>query len=236
MARTLWPGRNAVDQDVFIQENGSAASGSFKCKVIGVVGDVRQNQLEPEAAPQIYLPGTGNQLVVRTRQPVTSFAPALRGAVRQVGADIILEEVKALSQLVDQFISPKKLIMLMVGLFSMLALLLALVGIYGVIAYSVSRRIPEMGIRLALGSSRAGLMRLVVGKGMQLTLVGCAAGLGASMALTRVIQALLFEVSPTDSLVFAASGLVVLMVGAMACWLPARRAAGVNPMTALRCE
>jgi predicted permease len=236
MARALWPGRNAVDQTVFIQENTSTASGSFKCKVIGVVGNVRQNPLEPEAAPQIYIPEVGGQLVVRTRQSLASFAPALRAAVRQLGSDIILEDVQALSQIVDQFISPKKLITLMVGLFSLLALLLAMVGIYGVIAYSVSQRIPEMGIRLALGSPRSSLMWLIVGKGMQLALVGCAAGLVASLALTRVIQALLFAVSPTDPLAFGASGLLVLVVAVLACWLPARQAACVNPMAALRCE
>jgi predicted permease len=236
MARSLWPGRNAVDQTVFIQENGNTASGSFKCKVIGVVGNVRQNPLEPEAAPQIYIPGVGGQLVVRTKQTLASFAPALRAAVRQLGSEVILEDVQSLSQMVDQFISPKKLIMLMVGLFSLLALLLATVGIYGVIAYSVSQRIPEMGIRLALGSPRSSVLWLVVGKGMQLALVGCAAGLIASLALTRVIQALLFAVSPTDPLAFGASGLLVLALAVLACWLPARRAACVNPMTALRCE
>jgi ABC-type antimicrobial peptide transport system permease subunit len=111
-----------------------------------------------------------------------------------------------------------------------------MVGIYGVIAYSVSQRIPEMGIRLALGSPRSSLMWLVIGKGMQLALVGCAAGLAGSLALTRVIQALLFEVSPTDPLAFVASGLLVLGVGAVACWLPARRVARINPMAALQCE
>jgi len=236
MARTLWPGRNAVDQTVFIQENSGPGSGSFNCKVIGVVGDVRQNQLETEAAPQIYLPGVGGQLVVRTTQTMASCAKDLRAAVRQLGSDIILEDVQTLSQMVDQFISPKRLIMLMVGLFSLLAFVLAMLGIYGVIAYSVIQRIPEMGIRLALGSPRSSLIWLVIGKGMQLVLVGCAAGLAGSLALTRVIQALLFEVSPTDPLAFAASGLLVLLVGAMACWLPARRAARISPMIALRCE
>ena len=236
MARSLWPGRNAVDQTMFIQENGNTASGSFKCQVIGVVGNVRQNPLEPEAAPQIYIPGVGGQLVVRTRQTLATLAPELRSAVRQLGADVILEDVQSLGQMVDQFISPKRLIMLMVGLFSLLALLLATVGIYGVIAYSVSQRIQEMGIRLALGSPRSSLLWLVIGKGVQLALVGCAAGLAASLALTRVIHALLFAVSPTDPLTFVASGLLVLVVAALACWLPARRAACVNPMAALRCE
>ena len=236
MARTLWPGRNAVDQTVFIQENGNVGSRSSPCKVIGVVGDVRQNQLESKAAAQIYIPGAGGHLVVRTRQTFGALAPALRATLKPLGSDIILEDVQTLSQMVDQFISPKKLIALMVGLFSLLALILAMVGIYGVIAYSVSQRIPELGMRLALGSPRSALMWLVLGKGMKLALIGCMAGLAASLALTRVVQALLFEVSPTDPLAFVASGLLVLAVGAMACWLPARRASCLNPMIALRCE
>ena len=236
MAETLWPRRSPINQTLFIQENYSAQSGSFKCKVIGVVGNVRQTPLEPNAAAQIYVAAAGGQVVVRTQQSWASLAPALRATVRQMGGDVVFEDVQTLSQMVEQFISPKKLIMLMVGIFSVLALLLAMVGIYGVIAYSVSQRIPEMGVRLALGSPRSSLMWLVISKGMQLALVGCAAGLAGSLVLTRVIQALLFEVSPTDPLAFVASGLLVLGVGAVACWLPARRVTRINPMAALRCE
>jgi len=234
MAGNLWPGKNAVGQTVFIQENGNTASGSFRCKVIGVVGNVRQNPLEPEAAPQIYVAGAGGQLVVRTKQSLASLAPALRARVRQMGADVVLEDVQSLGQMVDQFISPKRLIMLMVGLFSLLALLLASVGIYGVIAFSVSQRAQEIGIRLALGSPRTGVLKLIIGKGMKLTLVGCTLGLAASLALTRVIQALLFAVSPTDVLTFGVSGLLLMGVAVLACWLPAWRAVRVNPMSALR--
>jgi len=122
----------------------------------------------------------------------------------------------------------------MVGLFSLLALLLASVGIYGVIAFSVSQRAQEIGIRLALGSPRTGVLKLIIGKGMKLTLVGCTLGLAASLALTRVIQALLFAVSPTDVLTFGVSGLLLMGVAVLACWLPAWRAVRVNPMSALR--
>jgi predicted permease len=236
MASSLWPNKSAIDQFLFMQENGNTASGSFKCKVIGVVGNVRQNSLEPEAAPQIYIPGVGGQLVVRTKQTLASLTPALRATVRQLGSDVILEDVKSLSQMVDQVISPKRLIMLMVGLFSLLALLLASIGIYGVIAYSVSQRTQEIGIRLALGSPKTGVLRLIIGQGLKLALVGCTVGLAASLALTRVIQALLFAVSPTDPWTFGASGLLLLLVAVLACWLPARRAACVNPMAVLRQE
>lgn len=234
MADNLWPGGNAVDQTLFIQENGNTQSGSFKCKVIGVVGNVRQNPLEPKAAPQIYVAGVGGQLVVRTQQSWASLAPALRTSVRQMGGDVVLEDVQTLGQMVDEFISPKRLIMLLVGLFSLLALLLASVGIYGVIAFSVSQRTQEIGIRLALGSPRTGVLKLIIGKGMKLTLMGCTFGLVVSLALTRVIQALLFAVSPTDPVTFGASGLLLMGVAMLACWLPACRAVRTDPMSALR--
>ena len=236
MADALWPGRSAINQKLFIQENYSAQSGSFKCTVIGVVGNVRQTPLEPKAAAQIYVAAVGGQLVVRTQQSWASLAPALRATVRRLGGDVVFEDIQTLSQMVEQFISPRKLIMLLVGLFSMLALLLAMVGIYGVIAYAVSQRIPEMGIRLALGSPASSLIWLIIRKGMQLALVGCAAGMAGSLVLTRVIQALLFQVSPIDPVAFVASSVLVLGLAGVACWLPARRVARINPMTALRCE
>jgi ABC-type antimicrobial peptide transport system permease subunit len=124
--------------------------------------------------------------------------------------------------------------MLLVGLFSLLALLLASVGIYGVIAFSVSQRTQEIGIRLALGSPRIRVLKLIIGNGMKLTFVGCLVGLAASLALTRLMQALLFAVSPTDPTTFAASGLLLIGVAALACWLPACRAVRIDPVSALR--
>jgi predicted permease len=236
MARNLWPGKNAVGQIVFLNENGNKASESSRCQVIGVVGNVRQNPLELEAAPQIYIPGTGGYLVVRTKGSFAALAPAVRATVRQVGGDLLLEDFKSLSQLVDQVVSPKRLIMLLVGLFSLLALILASVGIYGVIAYSVTQRTQEIGIRLALGSPKSRVLRLIMGKGLKLAFIGCATGLLASLALTRVMQSLLFAVSPTDPLTFAASGLLLLGVAALACFLPGVRAMRVDPIVALRQE
>jgi ABC-type antimicrobial peptide transport system permease subunit len=145
-------------------------------------------------------------------------------------------EFKSLSQMLDQVVSPKRLITLLVGLFSLMALLLASLGIYGVIAYSVSQRTQEIGIRLALGSPKTAVLRLVIGEGIKLAAIGCALGLAASLALTRVIQTLLFGVSPTDPLTFVTSGLLLTGVALLACWLPARRAARVDPMLALRYE
>jgi putative ABC transport system permease protein len=236
MARTIWPGNDAVGKIVYMNDNGNAASASSRCEVIGVVGNVRQNPLEVEAAPQIYVPSTGGQLVVRTKGTFAALAPAVRAVVRQVDGDVLLEDFKSLSQMVDQVVSPKRLILLLVGLFSLLALFLASVGIYGVIAYSVSQRTQEIGIRLALGSPKTRVLGLIIGKGMKLAVIGCATGLLAAVGLTRVMQALLFAISPTDPLTFVASGLLLLGIAALACWLPGVRAMRVDPIVALRQE
>jgi predicted permease len=236
MAHTVWPGKNAVGQIVFIGENGNTGGSSFKCEVVGVVGNVRHSPLDLEAVPQIYVDGAGGEMVVRTKQTLAGLAPAVRAAVRPFGADVILGDFKSMSQIVDQAVSPKRLIAFLVGLFSLLALLLAAIGIYGVIAYSVSQRTQELGIRLALGSPASAVLWLVLREGMRLAFIGCVIGLIASLGLTRVIQALLFAVSPSDPFAFAASGLLLLVVAMIACWLPGRRAARVDPMVALRHE
>jgi predicted permease len=236
MARSLWPGKNAVDEILLIQQDGDPSVPWVQFKVIGVVGNVRQSPLEKEAAPQIYFRGAGGELIVRTRGTLASLIPAVRSTIQQFEPGMFQGEFKSLSQIVDQAVSPKRLITLLVGLFSLMALLLASLGIYGVVAYSVSQRTQEIGIRLALGSPTTAVLRLVIGEGIKLTAIGCAVGLAASLALTRVIQTLLFGVSPTDPLTFVTSGLLLTAVALLACWLPARRAAQVDPMIALRYE
>ncbi len=236
MARQIWPGKNPVGQIALLQENGNVGSDTFPCEVIGVVGNVRQSPLEPEAAPQIYLVGSGGELVFRTKESVATLAPAVRAALRQFEPGMIIGEFKPLTQIVDQVVSPKRLITLLAGLFSGLALALAAVGLYGVIAYSVSQRTQEIGIRLALGASKSAVLSLIMRAGMKLGLVGCGIGVLASAALTRVIQSLLFGVTPTDPTTFLASALLLLAVALLACWLPARRAARLDPMVALRHE
>ena len=147
-----------------------------------------------------------------------------------------LPEVRPLSQIIDRAVSPRRLITFLLGLFSLLALLLASLGIYGVIAYSVSQRTQEIGIRLALGSSVATVRRLILGEGMKLALIGCGLGLIGSLALSRVLQALLFGVSPADPFTFITSGILMSVVALTACWLPALRASRVDPMVVLHHE
>jgi putative ABC transport system permease protein len=207
-------------------------------KVIGVVGNVRQNVLEKEAGPEMYMTGRHwtQELVVRTKGTVASIVPAVSATLRELNSNTTVDDFQSLGQVVDRAVSPKRLITVLLGLFSILALLLASVGIYGVIAYSVSQRTHEIGIRLALGSPRPRVLRLIIAEGMRPAFVGCAVGLLASLALTRMMQALLFEVGPTDPLTLVASGLLLTAVSLLACWLPAHRASKVHPMEALRYE
>jgi ABC-type antimicrobial peptide transport system permease subunit len=147
-----------------------------------------------------------------------------------------LDGFRSLGEIVDQAVSPKRLIVMLLGLFSLLAMTLSSVGIYGVISYAVSQRTPELGIRLALGATKRGILWLVIREGMKPVALGLLIGLAAAALLTQITRSLLFGISATDPLTFTSNALLFLGVGLLACWLPARRAAKVDPMTALRCE
>jgi predicted permease len=234
LARTFWPGRAGIDQ-LLVLEN--PPDPPVQCKVLGVVGNVPQSALEQAAGPEMYMfAWGGRELIVRTRSTLAVAGPAVRAALRDFNPSMAVDEFKPLESVVESILSPKRLVALLLGAFSLLALLLASIGIYGVIAYSVSQRTREIGIRLALGAPRDALLGLVIWEGMSLTILGCGIGLIAGWTLTRIIQALLFEVSPTDPIAFVSSAVLLLGVAFGACWLPARRAAKVDPMVALRDE
>jgi putative ABC transport system permease protein len=145
-------------------------------------------------------------------------------------------EYQSLDHVVARAVSPKRLTTYLLVLFSVQALFLAAIGIYGVMAYSVNQRAREIGIRMAIGSSRVAVLRLIIDEGMKVAIVGTAIGLGAAFAVSWVIRSLLFHVRPTDPVAFGASALSVTLVALLACWLPARRASRIDPMVALRSE
>lgn len=234
LASELWPGQEAIGRTLLL--DGPPAP-PVEFRVAGVAGDVRQSVLEQTAGPEMYLVGSGGrELIVRAKGTVAALTPAVRAALRGLEPNMAVDEFKSLRQMVDQTVSPRRLVTRLVGGFSLLALLLAAIGAYGVIAYSVSQRTQEIGIRLALGSPRQAVLRLVIGRGMRMTVIGGAIGLVVSLALTRVLQSQLFGVSPADPLSFLASGGLLVLVALLACWLPARRAANTDPMVALRNE
>jgi len=221
-------------------------------EIVGVVGDTkhtRQRQETPAVAyfayPQRSLRGT--VFTVRGSSEATQVVSAIRAAVRQVEPNWPLTRIKTQEQLADEALSQERFLSWLVGLFGMLALLLASIGLYGVMSYAVAQRTPELAIRLALGATPAGLLRQVLRQGLWLTLIGLAIGATAalilgrlishpSFELTRFISSLLFGVSPTDPLTFSAIAGLLLGVALLACWIPARRATKVDPLIALRRE
>jgi putative ABC transport system permease protein len=186
--------------------------------------------------PMAQSPRQNFRYVIRSTLPTAALAPALRAAIWAVDKDIPLPFIDPVNKSLDAATAQRRLNLWLISAFAGLALLLAALGLYGVMAYSVNQRTGEFGIRLALGASPGDLRRLVLGHGVRLLTLGILAGLAVSFALSRIIASLLFNVPATDALTYAAVCAVLTTTGLLACWLPASRAARVDPMTALRTE
>ena len=217
-------------------------------EVVGVVRHVRHFGLDEEGRAGIYRPWTqinpkwladftrAMDLVVKTSAEPIGLVPAIKREVQAVDKDQPLANVRTLESLVIQSIAPRRFSLVLLGIFALLALLLGAIGLYGVMSYAVTQRTREIGIRTALGAQQSDVLKLVVGRGMKLALVGVGVGLAGSFALTRVMSSLLFGVSTTDPATFAAVTLLLTSVALVACYIPARRATKVDPMIALRYE
>ncbi|MBI1761613.1 MAG: ABC transporter permease [Acidobacteria bacterium] len=210
-------------------------------EIVGIVGDVKHYGLAQQTTLQTYEPYTQQTfstmtLVARTTGDPLALSAAIRNAVLSLDKEQPVSSLRTLDQLVSTSIEQQQFSMLLLGVFAAVAMLLAAVGIYGVLSYAVTQRTHEIGIRMALGAGQREVLRLVVGQGMRLTLLGVATGLVAAFALTRLMAALLFSVSATDPLTFAAIAVLLLLVAFVACWIPARRATQVDPLIALRAE
>ena len=233
MARRLWPDRDAIGQIVNV--NGES-------RVVGVVGDVRHGTLEEASGAEMYLnfrqTGDWNavELVVRATRPAGSLAPDVRAVMKAFDPNLPATEFTTLEQIVDHAVAPRRLITHLLSVFSSLALVLAAIGLYGVIAYSVSQRTREIGIRLAVGAQRGDVLRLIVGEGFKTAAVGVLLGLIAARFATRVLDSLLFGVTATDPFIFVTNAAILVAVALLASAIPARRAARVDPMVALRYE
>jgi putative ABC transport system permease protein len=210
--------------------------------IVGVVADVKYSGLREAVQPAIYTAFQQNlwwrsmYLAVKADGDPLGLVNTVRNEVQALDRDLPVSQIKTMDQLMSDAVAEPRVYTLLLGIFGAVALLLAALGIYGVMAYAVTQRTHEIGVRLALGAQSGDVLRLVVSAGMRLALLGIAIGLLAAFALTRLMSKLLFNVSPTDPLTFALIVLLLLGVALLACYLPARRAMKVDPMIALRCE
>lgn len=238
LARQFWPGypsgQDPVGQSLLI-----GGTKQQPAEIVGVVADVHQNLENPTWPGTVYVAfaqGAPQSAVVavRTEGDPLRFAGRVRAEVLAIDSDQPISSVQTMNDLVESEIGPRRLIAILLASFAGVALLLAAIGIYGVIAYSVTQRTREMGIRQALGAQQGDILRLVVGQGLGLAVAGVALGIAGALALTRVMKSLLFHVSPTDPATFAGVALLFLLVALAASYIPARRATRVDPMAALR--
>ncbi len=210
------------------------------CRVVGIVGDARTDA-DQKAPAMVYFPywvWTPNRmsLVVRTAADPRTIAIDVRQGIQHIDSQIAIPREQTLQDVVSHAVAPRSFVAALAILFAGFASLLAALGIYGVISLSVAQRTQEIGIRMALGAQRRDVLRMVLGRGLKLTLAGIAAGIFAALAVTRLISSLLYDVKPTDPLTFTAVAVVLVAVALLACYLPARRASHVDPMVALRHE
>lgn len=209
--------------------------------IVGVAGDVKDSPSEPHAQPVLYEaslqnPSFGDYLAVRSTVDPVALIPAVRELTRQMGNDLSIQEIRPMEQVVASAVATQRFALQMVGLFAVVALLLALIGIYGVMSYAITRRSREIAIRVALGAQWGDTLRLLLGHGVRLIFGGLVVGGLAAAALTRVLAGMLFQVTPTDPLTFAAVAAALAAVATAACFGPARRALSIDPIEALRHE
>ena len=241
LAEQFWPGEDPTGKRLKI---GPPDSQNPWAVVIGVVGDVRQTELYGKQMPELYVPYAQEwrmwmapkDLVVRTSGDPGAVAAAVREAVWAVDKDQPVSNVRTMDQVFAAAISRERFQMLLLSLFASLALVLACIGLYGVISYMVAQRTHEIGVRMALGAQEGDVLRLVIRQGMLLAVVGLIVGIGIGTAVTRFLSDMLFGVSARDPLTFVGVPMLLLFVAFLACYIPARRATRIDPLTALRCE
>lgn len=235
MAKRLFPGENPIGRRLI------TGIQSIPREIVGVAGAVRSQSLTEPPHEEMYYPaaqldGAFQSVVIRSTRPAASLRSELVAAVHTLDAGIPVAEVQSYTELLEQAIADRRLMMMLLGSFAVLALSLAGMGIYSVIAYGVAQRTNEIGIRMALGAAPGRVVGLILKEGMRLALLGLVIGMAASIALTRLMSRLLYDVSATDPSVLGGVSLFLAAVAALACWFPARRATKVDPMVALRTE
>jgi putative ABC transport system permease protein len=236
LSRRYFPNQNPIGRQMRF---GLLANSNVSREIIGVVGDVRDVALSRKPGPMMYVPFVqaplwGGEVVVRSSSSVSSVAAAIRRTVRSIDKDLPVTDVESFPKAVVASVAQERFRTLLMSSFSGIALILAAVGIFGVISYSASQRTHEIGIRIALGAQQHNVLRLILGQGTKLALLGLGAGTVAALLLTHLMASLLYGVSATDPLTFGAVCIILLAVAVTACYVPARRAMRADPMVALR--
>ena len=232
-ARRLWPRQDAVGR--------MARFGNGERRVVGIVGNVRHQSVEEEAGLEAYIPLTqaGSQsveLVVRTRMEISAIAPAVRAALQEIDSALPASEYQTLASLVDRAVSPRRFIMMLLGGFAIAAVVLASIGIYGVVSYSVGQRTREIGIRFALGAPAGTVLRMVMGRTLGLTMLGIVIGVAAALVLGKFTASLLYQMEPRDPITLVGTVAMLVLIALFAGYMPARRAARVDAAVALRAD
>jgi putative ABC transport system permease protein len=238
MAERIWPGEDAIGKQ--IQLGGPTRPWRT---VVGIVGNVRHEGLDAPQKLQVYLPeaqwfnpDSDMVLVIHAAAAPSAITSSVRDAIWSVNRNVRITEVATMDQVIGTSLSPRRFPMMMLSLFAIAALLLAGLGLYGVLAYSVAQRTTEIGVRMALGALPREVLRMILRQGMFLVGIGVAAGVAGALALGSLLTGLLFEVKATDPPTLMAAALVLIVVALLACLIPARRATKVDPLVALRYE
>jgi putative ABC transport system permease protein len=239
LARRYFSNEDAIGKRITLEDHPKETDWMT---VVGVVGDTKPRELRSEPVAELYMPydqqpEPGMALMIRSSDDAAaSLAPAVRSEVLILDKNQPVYSIRTLESVLSESVSTPRFRTLLLGVFAAVALILAAVGIYGVISYGVSQRTQEIGIRMSLGARAADVLKLVVRGGMSLVLIGVVLGLAGAFALTRLMTSLLFAVRPTDAATFATVSVGLIAVALFACFIPARRATKVDPLVALRYE
>jgi putative ABC transport system permease protein len=237
MARKFWPGENPIGRRVTMKDWGPPLTG----EIVGIAGDVKLDFPDAPIAPALYWSyqqflNPFSSIVVRLNSDARIVLPGIKSAIWSVDKEQTIASIQTFDDILSDTLTTRRINMAILAILAALALLLASLGIYGVLANSVVQRTQEIGVRLALGARPGQVLAPVVGHGMRLTMLGLALGLAAALAVTRLLTGLLFGIKPTDPLTFAGVAILLSLVALTACYIPARRATRVDPIVALRHE
>ena len=234
-ARRFFPGANPVGKR--FKEGGPERKDAW-ITIVGVVGDMRRHGLETGPMPEFFFPSTEPTMdvAIKANRDPASLGLSVRKAIAATYASAIVLKTQTVEEMFGDLTAERRFQAWLMAAFALAALLLSAVGIYAIVHFTVSQRTREFGVRIAMGATRQDLFRLVVGQGLRLPALGVAAGLAGAFGVTRVIEHLLFQISPTDPVTFGGVAGVLMIVALLACWIPARQATRIDPLTALRCE